>query len=118
MFIRGIFGQAYLYKLDLFKLMLADQTPRVLTVAACLAPKTGRISRVFDRQVLSVEDLFGVVIGDRDLGRWDQRKAAFVLDMKQVVLKLRQLVGPEQRCAIYEKRRQSLGIAVLGRVNV
>src|SRR5688572_4964109 len=114
----GIFRQTNFYKLDLFELMLADQPARVAAVTAGLATKTRRVGGVVFREIGRVENLFRMVIRNRNFGRRDQRKAAFVLYVKQVVLKFRQLVRAKKRGSIYQKRRQSLGVTVLSGMNV
>jgi len=37
-----------------------------------------------------------VVVGNGNLRRWDEGKLPVVLDMKEVLFKFRQLVGPEK----------------------
>ena len=103
---------------DFFKLMLANQPARIAPVTSRFRAKTRRVSRVIFRQILCFENFFGVIIRHRNFGGRNQRKSAFVLDMKQIFLEFRQLIRPEKRFAVDHKRRQSFRVAVFGRVNV
>ena len=69
---RGVRGVAEGEHLDLVELVDADDAAGVLAVAAGLAAVAGRPAGVADRPVRQVEDLVGVVAGQRDLARADQ----------------------------------------------
>ena len=98
--------------------MLPDQPSGVAAVTSRFAPEAGSIGGEFLREIPGVKDLFGEIIRHRDLGGRNQREFPFVLYVKQVLVELWQLAGPEKRLAVHEKRRQRLGVAVLGCVDV
>src|SRR5580765_5398008 len=118
MLVVGILGKRKLYELHFFKLMLAYEAARILSIASGLAAKAWRISDVIYRQVFSVKDFLGVIIGDRHLGGRNQSKTSVVFDMKQVVLKFWKLVSSKKGRPIHQKWRQRLGVSVLGGVDL
>src|SRR5438552_3640468 len=114
----GILRQAQFHKLDLFKLMLTENSPCITAVTAGLAAKARRIGGVIFWQLPGVENLTGVIVCNGDLGGRDQRKTAVVLYVKKVLFKFWKLSGAEEGGTIHQKRRLRLGISVLNGVNI
>ena len=114
----GVLGKTYLDELDLFELVLADQPARVPTVTSRFTAKARTIRRVALWQILRVEYLLRMIGRDRHFRRRDEGKSALIADVEQIVFELRKLVCTEERRTIDKKRRQRLGVAVLGGVNI
>ena len=70
--LRGVLGTLEEDHLDLVELVDAHDAAGVLAGGAGLAPETGRVRRVADRQLVRLEDLVAVEVRDRDLGGRDQ----------------------------------------------
>ena len=59
-----------------------------------------------------------MIVRYRDLRRRDQRKSAFVANMKEISFEFRELICSKQGCSIDQERRQRLGLTMLGRMNI
>ena len=120
----GLFGTGELDQLDLLELMLADDAARVLARRARLGAEAGRVGRQTDRQPRLVQNLVAIKIGDRNLGGWYQPviivfvaavRSTFGIGVRaaeQILGKLGQLPGAEERLAVDHKRRQHFRVAV------
>ncbi|GAA2858451.1 hypothetical protein GCM10020220_054520 [Nonomuraea rubra] len=72
MLLLGVLGAHVREHLDLVELVHPDDAPGVLAVRARLAAEARRPARVTQRQLVGVEDLLGVVAGQRHLGGADE----------------------------------------------
>ena len=126
----GFFGPRELDQLDFLELVLANDAARVFARRASLGAEAGRVGRERDGQARFVENLVAVEIGDGNFGGWDQ-PVVVVLELaardgvgvgigaaEEVLGKLGQLAGAEERLGIDHERRQHFFVAVLLRVQV
>ena len=81
-----------LKKFNLVELVQTVQSAHILTVRACLAAETGRISTAFDREIFFVKNLVSENIGYGNLGCRYQEKVVEV-GMIHVSLLVRKLSG-------------------------
>ena len=110
--------------------MLADDAARVLAGGAGFGAEARRVGRERDGQARFVENLVAIEIGDGNLGGGDEpvvvvfvfaARGGFRVGIgaaEQVLGKLGQLAGAEERLGIDHERRQHFGVAVLLRVHV
>ena len=126
----GLLGPRELDQLDLLKLVLADDAARVLARRAGLGAEAGRVGRERDGQPRFVENLVAIEIGDGNLGGGDE-PVVVVFELaargglgigigaaEEVLGKLGQLAGAEERLGVDHERRQHFFVAVLLRVQV
>jgi hypothetical protein len=111
------------HELDLVELVLANEPAHVLAVAARFGAETGRVRGVRHGQLLGLEDLARVQVGDGHLGRGDEVERVLLVALgaarlEQVLLELRQLPRAVQRRRLHEQRRPHLGVALLLRVQI
>ena len=94
--------------------MLADEAAGVLAGGAGLGAEAGAEGAVAEGQLLAVEDLVGVVVGDRHLGGGDEEALVAPRGLEEVLLELGELAGARQRRADDEVGREQLGVPALG----
>ena len=97
--------------LDLFKLVHAENAPRVLAVRARLLAEARRVARVPDRELLArlFEPLARVHRRDRLLRRRDQVLVLLVADdLVQLLVKVLELGGARHRLLAHDERRHHL----------
>ena len=79
-------------------------SPRVsLPAAPASARKQGEKAQYFSGQLLALEDLVLVVVGDRHLGGGDEEALVVARGLEGVVLELRQLAGAGHRLAQFTR---------------
>ncbi len=76
------------------------------------------MSRVAQWQLLGFEDHIASEIGDRHLGRRDEIERRFGRGLEEILFKLRQLSGTDQRLVLDEERHVRFHVTVLLRVHV
>ena len=114
-------GANKLHQLNLFKLVLSDKPASVTPVAARLAPKTRRMSNIPHAQLTKLLIFKNTVpshISHGNLCCWDQEIVLIALDVKQILFKLWQLAGANQRLSIHHIRDVNFGIPMYRRVLV
>jgi hypothetical protein len=82
----------------------------VASRAELLAPETGRVGEVVNRQLRAVENLFAVHVGDRDFGRWNPPQPGFLVAVERIA-ELRQIAGADERGLAHHDGRIDLGEA-------
>ena len=102
---------------DLVELVDPGHAPGADAGGSGLAPEARGVGGVELGQVLGVEDLAAVEVGDRDLGRGDQAQAVFGAGV-ELVAELGQVAGPQQAGVIHQEGHRPLGVAVLQGVDV
>ena len=90
--------------------MDAQEPASVLPGRTCLAPETGRICGVIDREVRGVEDLIAVDVGDGHL-RGGNQVQVVALDGVHLPFLVRQLAGAAPGGGIDQQRRPQLQVA-------
>ena len=126
----GVLGPRELDQLDLLELVLADDAARVLAGGSGLGAEARRVGRQRDGQPGFVENLVAIEVGDGNLGGGDQ-PVVVVFELaarsglgvgigaaEQILGKLGQLAGAEERLGVDHEGRQHLGVAVLLGVQV
>ena len=103
---------------NFLKLMKPYDTTGVAAIASRFGAKTRAVRGQAFGQIRRIQDLVGVIIYERHFGRRNQSKTAFIIEMKQIFLELRQLAGTEKRVSINDKRRNCLGESVFARVQI
>ena len=106
-----------LHQLHLIELVLADEAPDVLTVGAGLGAEAGRVSGIFEGQVVLLQDFVPVDVGHRHL-RGGHQKIIPILQLEEVFLELGKLAGALHGGPVGHERRQNLQIPVFAGVEV
>ncbi len=97
--------------------MLPDQASRISAMRTRLFAKTGGIGRVADRQIGYRQNLVPVNVSHRHFGGGDQEEIR-IIQMKEIVFKLRELSRPRHGVPVYHKGWQNFNIIVVVSVQV
>ncbi len=97
--------------------MDAHQAAGILAIGPGFAAETRRISRVFDRHVVTGEHFAAVQICDRHLGGGDEKQVV-LLDQIHIIFQLGELAGAKHNLSFGDERRKDFCIAVLFNVHV
>lgn len=102
---------------DFVELMHANQAAGAKAGAACFPAEAGGVGGVVDGELLVLEDLVAVKIGDGDFSSRDEVEVVFgaVVDL---IAELGKLPGADKALGFDEERRADLGVAVLGGMKV
>ena len=117
MFVVGILRRRDLHQLHFIELMDANDPARFAPGRAGFAPKAGRVSDKFFRQIRRRENFFAMKICHRHL-RGRREEQLVLLQPVHVVLKFRQLRRADHAIAPHEKWRAHFEVAMLARVQI
>ena len=82
-----------------------------------LAAEAG-IEHVFERQIVAIEDLIAMKIGEWHFRSRNQKRIPVAGDLEKIGLELRELAGRFEGCSIHEIRGRDFEIAMLTRLKV
>ena len=105
-----------LHHLNLLKLVLTNHAASIATIAARFAAEARRMRHILNRQV--IDNFIAIEIGDRHFSRGNQIELTLIVELKQILFKLRQLAGAKQRLAVNDIRYIDFFIAMIINVRV
>ena len=109
--VHRVLGLGELDHLDLVELVNADDATRVAAGRASLLAEAGREGGVPERQLVAVENLVPVNVGEHDLSRGDKVHAA--AHVVEVLVELGQLTRAKEGVVVGDDRRPPFGEAGL-----
>src|ERR1019366_6760557 len=116
-FLVALLRAGELHQFHLLELVLADDAANVAAVAAGLAAETRRVGAELDGQLLRLQRLVAINIGDRDFGGRDQPEIG-VLALEQVFGEFGKLAGAVEAGGIHQEGGQHFGVAVFPGMHV
>src|SRR5665647_1719246 len=116
-FLVALLRAGELHQFHLLELVLADDAADVAAVAAGLAAETRRVRAQLDGQLLRLQRLVAINVGDRDFGGGDQPEIG-ALALEQVFGEFGKLAGAVEAGGIHQEGRQHFGVAVFPGMHV
>src|SRR5579883_169805 len=97
--------------------MLANDSPDIAAVGACLASETRSVCAKRYRQRIHVERFVAIEVCDGDFGGGDQVVIG-ALKLEEIRFELRKVAGTVETGGIDQERGKHFAIAVLARVDI